>query len=204
MQALQAATKWSAEMIEGKGGTRGKSAIGVLEAGSFADLVVLSGNPLIDIRNTQRIERVMKAGEFIKLGYTPSYFTFTSPPRRIALATPTPEISAITPHTVIEGSTDFELQVTGVGFTGATVVRVSGSSVPTTFVNPRTLRAKIPARLVRSALPNSFNAPGPVQNNGVFGDPTLPVTVFTPPPEGGVSNSISLRIRAKWMGLSDE
>ena len=165
---------------------------------------MLSADPLRDIRNTQRIERVMKAGNFVKLGYTASYYTWTTTPRSIALATPRPEISAIAPHTVVEGSADFDLTITGIGFNASTVARVGTTAVPTTFVNPRTLRARVPARLVRSALPNPFNAPGPLQNNGVFGDPTLPVTVTTPAPEGGTSNSVSLRIRAKWMGLSDE
>lgn len=204
MQALQSATGWSAEKLAGKNGARGNPLVGTLAAGSFADLVVLAADPLRDIRNTKTIERVMKAGQFIALGYTPSYYSFTQPPRRIALATPVPEISAITPHTVVEGSPDFELTVRGVGYTGSTVVKVNGVAMPTTFVSPRVLRAKVPAALVRSALPNPYNAPGPLQNNGVFGDPTLPVTTYNPPPEGGTSNSVSLRIRAKWMGLDDE
>ncbi len=204
MQALQSATIWSAEKLAGKKGARGNPLVGTLAAGSFADLVVLSADPLRDIRNTRKIERVMKAGEFIKLGYTSSYYSFTQTPRRISGATPTPEISAIAPHTVVEGSADFELTVRGVGYTGSTVVKVNGVAVPTSFVNPRTLRAKVPGAMVRSALPNPFNAPGPLQNNGVFGDPTIPVTTYNPPPEGGTSNSISLRIRAKWMGLENE
>ncbi len=203
MQALQAATIWSAEMLTGKGGKLGPPKIGFLGKNAFADLVILTANPLDDIRNTQRIERVMKGGNFIKLGYDPSYFSFSRPPRKIAMATPVPEISEITPHTVLEGSPDLELLVRGVGFVGNSVVRVDNVSMPTTFVNPRVIKAKVPASLFRSATPNPYDAPGPEQHIGVFGDRTMPVTVYNPPPEGGTSNSVSLRMRAKWMGLED-
>jgi len=79
------------------------------------------------------------------------------------------------------------------------VVRVDDVPVPTTFVNIRTLRAKIPPAAVSGTLPNRFNAPGPEQNNGVYGDRTVKITVFNGPPDGGLSNSVSLRVVAKWM-----
>ena len=197
MQALQSATGWSADKLAGKGRALGNPKVGSLAEGSFADLVVLAANPLEDITSTRKIERVMKGGKFIALGYTPSYFTFTRTPRRIAMATPTPEISAITPHTVVEGSAAFEMTVEGVGFGAYSVVRVGGMSVPTTFVDPRTLKVTIPAEVFARATPNRFDAPGPAQRVGVFGDRTAPVSVYNPAPEGGTSTTISLRIRAK-------
>ena len=197
MQALQSATSWSADKIAGKGRARGNPRIGSLAEASFADLVVLAASPLDDITNTRKIDRVMKGGKFIELGYTPTYFTFTRTPRRIAMATPTPEISAITPHTVVEGSPAFELTVEGVGFGAYSVIRVGGISMPTTFVNPRTLKVTVPADAVVRATPNRFDAPGPAQRVGVFGDRTALISVYNPPPEGGTSTSISLRIRAK-------
>jgi hypothetical protein len=204
LQALQSATLWSAEMLAGKNGSLGSLKVGVVAPGAFADLVVLSANPLEDIANTKKIERVMKGGQFIKLGYDPAYYSHTRPPRTISMATPVPEISAIVPHTVLEGGPDFEIVIHGVGFGSNSVVRVDNVSMATTFVNPRVMRAKIPASLVKSATPNPFDAPGPEQHSGIFGDPTLSISVFNPPPEGGTSNSVSLRIRAKWMGLEDE
>jgi hypothetical protein len=53
---LKAATLFGAEAI-GMGGE-----IGTLEAGKFADLVVMAKNPLDDIRNTNTITHVMKGG----------------------------------------------------------------------------------------------------------------------------------------------
>jgi len=52
---------------------------------------------------------------------------------------------------------------------------------------------------VARALPNRFNEPGPFQLNGVYGDRTVKITVFNRPPDGGTSNSVSLRVQAKWL-----
>ena len=201
MQALQSTTSWAAEILTGR--SQSQPQVGVIRPGGFADLVVLAANPLAQISNTKKIERVMKGGKFVEAGYHPAYFTFTQPPRKIAMATPAPELSALSPYTVLEGTPAFDLVVRGVGFVGNSVVRVDGVSVPTTFVNPRTLRARVPANVVERATPNEFMAPGPEQAVGVFGDRTVAISVFNPPPEGGASNSISLRVRAKWMGVEE-
>jgi imidazolonepropionase-like amidohydrolase len=55
-QIIQAATKNSAEFL-------GAKDLGTLETGKWADLIVLSRNPLTDIRNTRSIETVMIAGQ---------------------------------------------------------------------------------------------------------------------------------------------
>jgi imidazolonepropionase-like amidohydrolase len=41
--------------------------IGTLEKGKFADLVILDDDPQFDIKNTRKINRVMKAGEWIEI-----------------------------------------------------------------------------------------------------------------------------------------
>lgn len=201
-QALQSALGWSAGMLAGKEG-RSRARVGAIAADMLADLVVLSANPLQDITNSKKIERVMKGGQFVPLGYRPAYYTFTRPPRSIAMATPEPELSSVSPNTVLEGSGPVEITIEGVGFVSNSVIRVNGVSVATTFVDPRTLKGSIAASVVKSAAPNPFDAPGPEQGTGVFGDRTVKVDVFNPPPEGGISNSISLRVRASWMGLGD-
>ncbi len=59
MQVIQAATKNGAEFLgESKN-------LGTLEAGRWADLIVLNKNPLEDIRNTRSIEQVFIAGNRI-------------------------------------------------------------------------------------------------------------------------------------------
>ena len=138
----------------------------------------------------------MKGGQFIRLGYTAGYTRPQGAVRAIP-STPEPEISGITPNAIAEGNPEFEMTVEGVGFISDSIVRVDGVSVPTTFVNIRTLRARIPAGVVTRALPNRFNEPGPFQLNGVYGDRTVKITVFNRPPDGGTSNSVSLRVQAK-------
>jgi hypothetical protein len=198
LQALKAMTIWGAEVMTARRKSPATPPVGFIGAGAFADLVVLDANPLDNIDNTRRIERVMKGGRFVRLGYSPDYTRPQAPVRAIP-ATPEPEISGITPNAVAEGSPDFEMTLEGVGFIGESVVRVDGVSVPTTFVNIRTLKARIPASVVARALPNRFNEPGPYQLNGVYGDRTVKITVFNRPPDGGTSNSVSLRVQAKWL-----
>lgn len=198
MQALRAMTIWGAEVMTARRKTSTQPPSGFIGPGAFADVVVLGANPLENIDHTRAIERVMKGGRFIRLGYTPDYTRPQAPIRAIP-STPEPEVSGITPNAVAEGSPEFEITVEGVGFISESVVRVDGVSVPTTFVNIRTLKARIPASAVARALPNRFNEPGPYQLNGVYGDRTVKITVFNRPPDGGTSNSVSLRVQARWL-----
>lgn len=59
LDALRAATLWAADLLRA-------DSLGRLRPGAAADLVVLRGDPLADIRNTRRIERVMLGGEWVK------------------------------------------------------------------------------------------------------------------------------------------
>jgi hypothetical protein len=198
MQALRSMTLWGAEVMTARRKSPVPLQVGVIAPGAYADLVVLSANPLDDIDNTRKIERVMKAGRFIRLGYSTDYVRPQGEVQAIP-STPEPEISGITPNAVAEGDPAFEMTIEGVGFISESVVRVDGVSVPTTFVNIRTLKARIPASAVARALPNRFNEPGPFQLNGVYGDRTVKITVFNRPPDGGTSNSVSLRVQARWL-----
>ncbi len=198
MQALRSMTIWGAEVMTARRKVPTQPAVGFIGPGAFADIVVLGANPLDDIDNTRAIERVMKGGQFVRLGYTADYTRPQGAVRAIP-STPEPEISGITPNAVAEGNSEFEMTVEGVGFISDSIVRVDGVSVATTFVDIRTLKARIPASVVARALPNRFNEPGPFQLNGVYGDRTVKITVFNRPPDGGTSNSVSLRVQAKWL-----
>jgi len=168
--------------------------VGSLQEGNLADLLILEANPLEDISNTKKIEGVMKGEKFIQFGYHPQFFTLSGPPQ----STLAPKISALSPHRVIEGSADFEIVVDGAGFLTQSVVKVDGVSLRTIFEGPRRLRATVPASFIEKALPDRFWSPGPDQNVGVFGERSVSITVFNPPPSGGVSNHVSLMVQAGW------
>ena len=59
LDALRAATYWAADMMHA-------DSLGRLRPGAAADLVVLGADPLADIRNTRRIERVMLGGKWVR------------------------------------------------------------------------------------------------------------------------------------------
>jgi imidazolonepropionase-like amidohydrolase len=59
-RAIQAATIVNAEAL----GWQGE--IGSIEKGKFADLVAVSGDPLADVAELQRVRFVMKGGKIIR------------------------------------------------------------------------------------------------------------------------------------------
>jgi imidazolonepropionase-like amidohydrolase len=58
MDIIVAATR-NAAVVMGK-----QNEVGTLEKGKYADLVILDADPIADIKNTRKISKVMKAGEF--------------------------------------------------------------------------------------------------------------------------------------------
>jgi imidazolonepropionase-like amidohydrolase len=60
MAVIRAATTVAAELLGWQ------NRIGSLESGKFADLIAVSGNPLADITELQRVKFVMKDGKIIK------------------------------------------------------------------------------------------------------------------------------------------
>jgi Amidohydrolase family len=190
MQALKSASSWSAEILEGKNRARGEAKIGSIRAGNFADLVVVSADPVSDISNTKKIERVMKNGRWVKPGYHPEYFTFIRPARSLAAATFAPAISSIQPGSVKAGSGPVRVVLEGSGFMMTSLVRVDGVSVKTLFRDPRHVEFDLPASAIERATPNPYFSPGPAQNTGIIGYRAVSIHVFNPPPEGGTSNTV--------------
>jgi imidazolonepropionase-like amidohydrolase len=60
MQAIRSATTVAAELLESEAN------LGVIEAGKFADIVAVSGDPLADITELERVRFVMKNGEILR------------------------------------------------------------------------------------------------------------------------------------------
>jgi imidazolonepropionase-like amidohydrolase len=61
MEAIIAATRTGAEMLKLDG------EIGTIETGKIADLLLVSGDPIADIRNLTKVERVIQGGKPVAL-----------------------------------------------------------------------------------------------------------------------------------------
>jgi imidazolonepropionase-like amidohydrolase len=76
MQAIQASTKWSAELMHKE------KDLGTIAPGRIADVILIEGDPLADIRATRKIRTVMMDGKVLNTTLDP---TFTNPiPRPVA------------------------------------------------------------------------------------------------------------------------
>jgi hypothetical protein len=81
---------------------------------------------------------------------------------------PLPKLSSLSPDSVIAGSGAFTLTLGGNNFVPSTVVQVSGSNRPTTFVSSTQLTAAIPATDVATASFPSISVVSPAPGGGVW------------------------------------
>ncbi len=58
-QAIQSATRWAAELMGWK------DRVGSLTPGTYADLVIVEGNPLDDVTMLEDVNGVMKGGDWV-------------------------------------------------------------------------------------------------------------------------------------------
>jgi hypothetical protein len=107
------------------------------------------------------------AGEIYLCAHGGSVYKLTRPPN------PLPELDSLDPLVVIAGDPGFTLTVDGAGFVFESVIRWNGADLPTTFVSDNRLTAAIAA--------SDIQTPG-----------TADVTVFSPGPGGGVSETRTL------------
>jgi len=74
MQAIVAGTK------HGAAAARMSDDLGTIEAGKIADLVLLSANPLADIRNIEKVEAVIAQGKLVDRSRLPEHPLFLRKP----------------------------------------------------------------------------------------------------------------------------
>ncbi|MBI4483604.1 MAG: amidohydrolase family protein [Acidobacteria bacterium] len=138
MQAIQTATKNPADFyLRGKG-------LGTLEPGQLADLIVVRGDPLEDIRNTRNIELVMIDGQVMNMGY---HAWYTNPYQRPFRDNPgdraAPSIRSVHPYVVVQGDTRVTLTIRGTGFARESIVWFDRTGLKTTYMSTTELQAEV-------------------------------------------------------------
>ena len=145
MQAILASTRWPAEFLHKE------NDLGTVEPGKLADVIVIEGDPLADIRNTQHVRTVILDGKVIDTRLDPN---FSNPlPRTTYTNTPLeylgPEISRVTPGIARAGEAGVTVQVTGSRFNARSFIRFDTTDLPTTFVSDSELTARLDGALLR-------------------------------------------------------
>ncbi len=108
MEAIKAATRNPAEFL-GK-----NKELGTIEVGKLADLMIIRGNPLENIRNTRNVEVVIKGGKLQDTTYHAGYSNpIPGNPRGYPTQPPVPVVKSISPSVATEGDTDLTVTVRG-------------------------------------------------------------------------------------------
>ena len=173
MQAILSSTRWSAELLH-----KDKD-LGTVTPGKIADVILIAGDPLADIRATRNLHTVIMDGKILDTTLTPN---FRNPiPRPVAeypMDDRSPELETLTPEIVREGDARAEIEVTGAKFSPQSVIRFDTTDLPTKFISESRLTATLKGSLLKS--------PG-----------TYAITVTNPGPSGGVSKKLYLIINFK-------
>jgi hypothetical protein len=91
---------------------------------------------------------------------------------------PIPEVSTLSPPSVLAGSAGFTLGITGLGFYSGTVVQVNGSVRASTFISTTQLTVPITAADIASAGPVTIRVSNQAPGGGAF---SATLQVITPP-----------------------
>ncbi|HEY2987443.1 MAG TPA: amidohydrolase family protein [Candidatus Binatia bacterium] len=177
LEAILSATRNNAELIRRDG------EIGVIKPGALADIVVVEGNPLEDIRKTRNIKMVFKEGAPVKLGYT----NYKNPIPLLEGDRPPPEVDKITPSSVPIGAQPVQLTVEGANFMISSVAMLNGRPLPTQVeIAPR----PYPQNFDRGTKLTATIDPKLIQKPGTYS-----ITVMEPGPGGITSNAVYMIVR---------
>jgi hypothetical protein len=152
MQAIQAATKWAAELLSQS------EELGTIEAGKLADLLILRRDPLQDIKAMRDIDVVMQDGDVMQTGYHFDYANPFAEPAEYQMNYadwPVSEIptyiQSVVPGWIVEGSGPTTISVKGKDFVTSSIVQFDDRVLQTERVSPTELRAIVPEELLRHA-----------------------------------------------------
>jgi imidazolonepropionase-like amidohydrolase len=145
MQAIVAATRNSAALIHKE------SILGTVETGKIADLVILTADPLANIRNTEKIEMVIKDGQIVD---STLHRDYSSPFREVGsegahnTSFAIPGIIGLTPRVVTAGAPDTPVVLEGSGLHMISKVFVDGEPMTSELEDRDHIAFTIPARLL--------------------------------------------------------
>ncbi len=145
LHALQSATLYTAEVM------RMEDELGTVEEGRLADLVVIRGNPLENIRNTRAISHVISRGRVLDGEYHPE-FNILMPkpePETSSHFFPSPRIKWVSPSALTTESSSARIIVRGSGFIPYSLLNFGGYNLATDYYDNTHLEADIPANLLQ-------------------------------------------------------
>jgi hypothetical protein len=145
MQAILAATRDSAALM------RKDDVLGTVEKGKIADLLLVNGDPLADIKNTQKIEAVILNGKVVDRTLHPNYsMPFREEGSYGAHNTSfaVPGIIGLHPRVATAGAADTRVELEGSGLHMTSKVFVDGTEVKSELIDRDHLAFTIPARFL--------------------------------------------------------
>lgn len=168
MQAILSSTRWAAELLHRE------NELGTVAPGKVADVILIDGDPLADIRATQKIRTVIMDGKIVDTTLDPNFQNpLPRPVAEYAMDSRDPELESLTPEITREGDASLEIELRGKKFNRQSIVRFDTADLPTKFASESKLTATVNGSLLKN--------PG-----------TYAVTVVNPGPSGGVSSRLYL------------
>ena len=118
---------------------------------------------------------ILATGDYPITVFNPTPGGGTSSASILSVSNEGPVLTGILPVSKNAGDTGFDLTIIGTGFNNSSVARVNGVNRTTTLVNNTQLTAQIPT-------------------SDLVAGGNLTITVFNPPPGGGISNQLTLPV----------
>ena len=95
---------------------------------------------------------------------------------QVVIPNPLPTLASISPASVLAGSGDTAIVVSGAGFIGSSVVRLNGQPLATTFVSPSSLQAFIPSAQLKAKAADTVKVTSPAPGGGTSSAAPFSVT----------------------------
>ena len=108
--------------------------------------------------------------------------TTTSAALSVIAPNPVPSVTTLTPASVLAGSGALSVTVSGTGFMPSSEVLVNGAARSTTYVSPTTVTAAILASDVASATTHAITVSSPAPGGGISNSAPFTVTAVPPAP----------------------